>query len=189
MSNPWDIPPWPAEGDKNSDQLFASVGKTLTLWELVEEELANLFSVFVGNDTTYPATDPAIRAYGTIISAISRTEMIGAAGKAFFLPDPTNPLADEAGEIIKLAKGWAGRRNDVAHGRVGTLQSRGGYLLFPSLYNSKKHPLGDKPTFVYSSAELATFQVAFDELRKRINFYRRILGRTRIASLRIPPEQ
>jgi len=101
--------------------------------------------------------------------------MLSAAATAYFAPDPLSPLADEAKTIINQVNGWAVRRNDIAHGRVGTIQSRPGYLLYPSLYNTKKHPIGAKPTFLYSSAELNDFKNSFVQIQKLSIFFGALL--------------
>jgi hypothetical protein len=115
--------------------------------------------------------------------------MLSAAATAYYALDPLSPMADEAKTIINKVNGWAARRNDIAHGRVGTIQSRPGYLLYPSLYNTKKHPMGAKPTFIYSSAELNGFKDSFVELQKRINFFRRIIARSPKPSPETQPQQ
>lgn len=157
--------------------MFVSVGRSLSSWELIEEELANIFAILVGNKAEYPSSEPAVRAYGTVISSQARLNMLSAAATAYFAPDPEAALSFEAETLINQVRGWSGRRNEIAHGRVARLQSRPGYCLIPSLYNTKKHPFGEKPTYVYSSVEINEFNRRFIDLLKRANFYRRILGR------------
>jgi len=176
MPNPWDYPPWPERGDDDINTIFAAVGRAMTYWETVEEELANTFSILVGNRAAYPATEPAIRAYGTVISSIARTKMLSAAATAYFANDPDSPLAEEIRSIISHANGWAARRNDIAHGRVGRIQSRPGYLLFPSLYNTKKHPVGAKPIYLFSSVEINEIHGQFRQLQTRIYAFRLTLS-------------
>jgi hypothetical protein len=176
MPNPWDCPPWPERGDDNINIIFAAVGRALTYWETVEEELANIFSILVGNRATYPATEPAIRAYGTVISSISRTKMLSAAATSYFAGDLKGTLAQEIKDIIDHANGWAARRNDIAHGRVGKIKSRPGYLLFPSLYNTKKHPVGARPTYLFSSTEINDIHGNFRQLQTRIYAFRLALA-------------
>jgi hypothetical protein len=147
--NPWD-PPFARTADANEDDIFKAVGKALTNWEFVEEALARIFAALVGT-VAYPRAGPAVRAYGSIISFRSRVEMIEWAGDAFFSLPPPSQFQSDLYPLMTECKDWSQRRNDIAHGRVWPSPDLGGYLLFPSLYNTKKQKLFQPPAFCYSS--------------------------------------
>jgi hypothetical protein len=169
MPNPWDVPPHTSTPNKDLTELHAAMGRCLTTWELVENDIAEIFAVFTGSNA--PGSQPAIRAYGTIISFMSRAQMVEAAADAYFHLNPDQALSDEFWDIMKAAKGWAGRRNDVAHAIVVPMPSDPspeGFALYPGLYNSKKWSMsGEEPAFTYSSVEIDGFGRQFDVLWKR----------------------
>ena len=193
MPNPWDIPPWPDFGDEKPDTIFRAVGQALSTWEVVEDSLADFFAFLVGPfSRSYPETTPAIRAYGSIISFNARCEMISAAAKGFFHKHKHEEFEAEFRTLVKAANGWASRRNDLAHGRVGRLQSRPGYFLYPGLYNSRKHPVGEPPAYVYNADEIHKFIAGFELLYGDLNAYRKRVfawQREQIrVQLRLPPQ-
>jgi hypothetical protein len=172
MTHPWDAPPWAEYGDPDADTLYKAVGKALTSWELVEEVMARLFALFTSTTHQYPHSAPAIRAYGSVISFKGRSDMVKEAGKCFFhgyQNDRACPIESDFQPFLTECNGWAGRRNDVAHGRVGQLPN--GYFLVPGLYNTKKQPLGEDAAYCYNSGQLATFAVAFEDLYDRVSEY------------------
>jgi hypothetical protein len=172
MCNPWDIPPWPDRGDDEPDQLYRAVGKALTSWELIEEVMARLFGLFTSTTHQYPQTAPAIRAYGSVMSFNGRAEMVVEAGRCFFhgyRDDRTCPFESHFEPFVKECKGWSGRRNDLAHGRVGHVPN--GYFLFPGLYNTRKQPLGEDPKYCYNSGQITKFSDGFEDLYDRLSEY------------------
>ena len=188
MGNPWDVPPVPERGDDKPETIYTAVGHALSTWELVEEELASLFALLVGSAPRNPETQGAMRAYGSIVSSKSRVDMLNAAAKGFFHgwanPEIMKTFDDEFRELMTLAGGWAGRRNDVAHGRVGRRFKRDDCTLLPGLYNSKKFTLSGTPSYEYSSKEIIVFEVSFDLLSTLFRDYWYRLLDARYPSLR-----
>jgi hypothetical protein len=188
MPNPWEVPPFPERGEEAPEPLYTAVGHALSTWELVEEELASLFALMVGQARRSPETQPAIRAYGAIVSFTSRADMLAAASKGFFLAWPNEAtmttFEEEFRELMKMASGWSGRRNDLAHGRVNTFTSIKGYCLAPGLYNSKKNTVGNKPSYIYTATHVATFQRQFEFLFSLLRDYWYRLLEARHPSLR-----
>lgn len=87
QTKPWHLPAREADGDESPDQLYTAVGKALSNWEQIENQLANLFATLVGAKIkANPA--PAVRAYGTIVSFKSRSAMLDAAARAYFYSRP-----------------------------------------------------------------------------------------------------
>jgi hypothetical protein len=170
--NPWDAPAWPEKGDQDVNQIYKAVGKTLSSWEMVEEVVARLFGLFTSTTYQYPQMAPAIRAYGSITSFGVRAKMVIEAGRCFFnqFPDERKcPLESNLQPFITECEQWAGRRNDVAHGRAEHLPS--GYFLLPGLYHRQKQPLGEDPKYCYNSDQISKFSEAFEDLYDRVSEY------------------
>lgn len=85
MANPWDVQPLAGPGDQREETLYAAVGRALSRWEELEEDLADLFAGFVGSkERVHDSNNPACRAYGSIPNFNSRADMLSAAADAFF---------------------------------------------------------------------------------------------------------
>jgi hypothetical protein len=167
MSQPWDIPSTPATGDTHEDAISLAVGRALTSWEFVEEELAQIFAILVNADMSDLERAPAVRAYGSIMTARGRAEMLEAAGIAYFYNNPKDQVESEFSSVLQHYRGFSARRNDIAHGRVGqdSQNPAQGWYLYPGLYNSKKYPIGGQPPkYLYSSNEINRFNEGFQKL-------------------------
>ena len=123
MSNPWDIPPHPSNGDFDESALFASIGRALTEWEQVEAACAELFAVLVSVSQRSAQHAPAIRAYGTVISFKARCEMLKAAATAYFHHRRKKKVRFEKQlkTLIDECLSFSARRNEIAHGQVSML--------------------------------------------------------------------
>jgi hypothetical protein len=146
----------------NEDDLYKAIAKALTDWEFVEEALARIFAAFTGT-VAYPQPGPSVSAYGAIISFKSRIEMIQAAAKSFFAFALTCPVQSNFQPLMIKCLNWSDRRNDMAHGRVWGHDRHSGYLLFPSLFNTKRQK-NQVPTYCYSSREVKALSLAFQNL-------------------------
>ena len=145
--HPWDPRPAASVGDLSEDALFSAVGRSLTEWENVETECAELFAVLVSARKKSVLWVPAIRAYGSIVSFTARCEMLRQASLPYFHTRNKKKLQfeDKFKSLINEVLQYAGRRNEIAHGQVTKVFSyrRGGsksdgYYLIPSLFNPKK---------------------------------------------------
>jgi hypothetical protein len=170
---PWDIRPKHTTGDGTADDVFRAVGMALTRWEFVEVALADIFTIFIGAPEISPPSEPAVRAYGSIPGFKSRVDMVDAAGEAFFHIDTRErdkkiieghaKQRAEFVELLKAIRGFADRRNDIAHGIVHARKSES--YLGPPLYNAKKYPITPNRVTVY---ERATYRYG----RHDIDYYR-----------------
>jgi hypothetical protein len=132
---PSDVLPLPDIGDKDPDAIFVAVGRALTLWEGVEDQLADLFAVLTGNASGKPAS-PAKRAYGTIAAFRGRQEMVATAAEAFFSnlsPEDADAaiaatVKAEVRSLLKSANDFSARRNEIAHGQVKKVEVSGPLL-------------------------------------------------------------
>jgi hypothetical protein len=174
-NNPWDILPMPEKGDEKGETLFAAVGNALTRWEELEEELADIFAVFVGAPTLglVLAREPAVRAYGSINNFYGRAEALEAAASSYFTANKAAAAELEADlrGLMKKCRNFAGQRNNIAHGRKNFLPTKGHYLL-PAFYNTRKYPTEPVPSYAYTSKEIdyyAGWFGALTETAQRLN--------------------
>jgi len=129
-----------------------------------------MFAYFIGNFKTRTGR----RAYNAVRSFEGRSEMLRAASETYFHESPNAERQQDFKKIFKLAKGFAPRRNDIAHGIVGaflgfphgssaTLPMT--YGLYPSLAAYKDRDHEEAPEYCYTSVELAYFTDAFWRLQ------------------------
>jgi hypothetical protein len=188
---PWDRPEPIEPGDATPEPLYTAVGKALSNWEKIENQLANLFASFVGAQIKWrPA--PAVRAYGTIVSFKSRAAMLDAAAKAYFHSRPKLGVDDRWRDLLRELEGFSDRRNDIAHGIVEALyrqenESKIEYFLMPGLYVSKKYPTDEPPAYWFTSAQVLQLAEQFSDLAASVRFLRFALVTKRRTSPRIPP--
>ena len=177
MPNPWDVPSSAPlrPGVKDEDEIFVSVGRALSRWEGLEAEVSGVYAaIATGSDERHIA--PTIRAFGTITNTSSRAEMIAHAAEAFFHAHPAMQLEAELKDILKRYRGWAGRRNDIAHGcstasdhpdytdeNQPTITT---YCLCPSHGHSRKWALSMEPLYHYIPFEIDAFGVSFNALKR-----------------------
>lgn len=138
MTNPWDRPPLPKEGDADQDTTYAAVGRVLSAWEAIEGELSNIFAIFIGKMWTAEAYDD-YRAKGK--TTHRRLETIEKAAKVYFVKMPNQQAEGAFCRLVKYAKGFADRRHEVAHGIVRPLQWYG------SLLPNVKPPIDGRPRY------------------------------------------
>ncbi len=109
MRQPWDVPPTPAYGDSHEDAISIAVGRALTAWEFLEEELAEIFAIMVNAEMADLERVPAIRAYGSVITARGRADMLEAAAEAYFVNKPDEQLKSEFDSVLAHYRGYSGR--------------------------------------------------------------------------------
>ncbi|MBR1142291.1 hypothetical protein [Bradyrhizobium sp. AUGA SZCCT0431] len=177
---PWKVL-WPGDrgatkGDSERDTLLAAVGFALSTWEMMEEELALLFSELIGAKWG----GPAVRAYGSVSNFYGRADMLSAAAEAFFyeattgrikIAGPDREVAHtqpEFGDLMKHCRQFSARRNDIAHGRYFNHPDLG-YFLRPALYNSKKFDFDEHMfgSYSYTSFEINAYRDHFSILIQR----------------------
>jgi hypothetical protein len=171
--NPWDRRPWPTSGTKSLSKLYASVGQTLSQWERYEDVLSRIFSALVTDGHTIPSQ----RAYTAVRTFEGRSEMLKAASAAYFTMWPNDKLQAEFKNILKDAKNYAPRRNEIAHGTVDHFEPwpiirphrsgyrpKASYALYPSYANFKDRDITGVPSYCYTSPELDYFYRQFYNL-------------------------
>jgi hypothetical protein len=146
VPNPYDVLPPPERGDKSSATIFRNIGQALTLWELIEEHLADIFSIMLGGGTGFHVS-PAQRSYGAIVTYKARAEMLSAASQVYFKMFPHADFPGELKALLVEVGRFSARRNEIAHGSVKQWsvsskdfeieQDRTWYLM-PAVYNTSK---------------------------------------------------
>jgi hypothetical protein len=177
MSNPWDVRPWAEQGDKSENDVFVAVGKALSHWELAEQAIAGLFTLLTVGSYHAPRV-PALRAYSSVISSANRIQMVSAALDSWLREWQDCPVGGNAVTVLQECRGWAGRRNDVAHGLVDRFidEFQKGWFLVPGLYSRKgRSPLG-KMDYRYNASIVNGFSEEFLELHNRLNEVTSMMG-------------
>lgn len=168
MANPWDIPPTKARGDKTPVPIYTAVGLAMSAWEFIETDLSSMFAVFSGA-TTWTATAPAVRAYGSIVSYRARREALTAAARAFFKVHHMPREQRSFKIVLKKCDGWSDRRNDIAHGlalRVTSIAP--GYFLWPTPSNTRKYHIDStEPAYRYRASQIKKIAFSFKKVRKQ----------------------
>jgi hypothetical protein len=110
----WDKLPPPAQGDKDAHAIYAAMGKALDIWNQFEEALAQIFSFMVSESDT----EPAERAYGSVVMFRGRKEMVEATADAFFFlrPETGTNFHSALKKLLLDGLNFAPRRNEIAHG-------------------------------------------------------------------------
>ena len=177
-ANPWDVPPLPPYGDWSEVEIYASVGRALSQWELFEIAFADLFAAFL-TPSTYSL--PAQRAYGSIVTSRGRVEMVRAAGTAYFAAMPSKEHELAFDDTCKAVRNFGARRNEIAHGIVSAYSATDGPVrglaLVPPRYASNKLTLNasenpmrfdpsEHPKYAYTSVEINYFADRFQEMAK-----------------------
>lgn len=170
MSNPWDNQPWAERGENSENDVYVAVGKALSHWELLEQAIAGLFTlVTVGS--YYAPSAPTLRAYSSVTSSGNRIQMVRAALEGWLRDWKDCPLREKSLGILKECSGWAGRRNDIAHGLVDRFadEFEKGWFLLPGLYSKKGRNEVGKIDYRYNAEIIHNFSDRFLELHNRLN--------------------
>lgn len=152
MLDPWAPRPPATKGDLDPDLLFSQIGQALTEWAHVETACAEIYAVLVQAPRRRPFESPALRAYGSLPSISTQSQLIRYAGKAFFHTRPRKrPLQKPLEKLLDRLGDYGARRNEIAHGYVAQVflqkskQAKGlqnvGYFLLPVLSATKKFDL------------------------------------------------
>ncbi len=162
MSNLWDRPPLTRNGDEEQDVTYAYVGRILSRWEALEFELSRLYSWFCGETDE---TDLE-REYGNGRIFNERADILSAKAKEHFVRNPDQKSEATFDELLKQARGYAARRNDIAHGilfRIDeitlfreclkpNLLHRPHHAIIPPLFAVRSHTSTGYPEFAYASS-------------------------------------
>ena len=185
MSDPWDIPPFPDRGDEDEDSVYRGVGYAMSEWERVEVELAELYTIAIER----PNELQSIKDYGTPTNFDQRVTQLCTKTHAWFARNSApQDLEAKFDELVRIVRGWAARRNDIAHGIVQPMhhqlryiqqvidEGRTRYALVPAFYTHRKHDMNYRPNYCYSAAELEAIVVGFFSARQAVAHFRRLIS-------------
>ena len=185
MSNPWDLPPIPIEGDHVDGPIYEGVGRALSNWEKLELQLARLYSWF---ETKNRFDQEAIGRYGKPPNFRARLSALERSGEGHSRLYPDQNIEAEFFKLRCCVEKFAARRNDIAHGIVLALPWMGvnfslplTFALFPPDFKHTKYAPGKLPTYALVSADLLRFSAAFHDLGARSARLLHQLERTRGA--------
>jgi hypothetical protein len=152
VPNPFAERPKPAQPDSDAKALAQGVGGVCACWEAAETAFANLFNAIIRPQRESPALR---RAYGAIISAKTRREMIETSAEEFFNTFPNAELHQKLTDLMIVYGAACSRRNDVAHGIIIGTEAKG-YHLEANFYTSKRESKTKSP-YAYNSQQLFAF--------------------------------
>jgi hypothetical protein len=179
----WDRPPLPRRGDPHEDITFSYVGRVVTAWEAVEFELSRLYTWFRGSldDTSL------MRDYGAGRIFRERAERLNAAAEKFFISQPSQEVERQFFDLLLQTKGYAERRNDIAHGMVFQIDhishfrrrmkikhlGQDHFAVIPPLYANRFHNEAGLPSFAYTSVEMSRLISRFSRIRSHAKEFRK----------------
>jgi hypothetical protein len=190
------------QGDASPDTTYCAVGRSLSTWGLLEDQFAILFATFldVGLDAGGAGTTAAVRAFGSIITANSRSDVLTSAAEAYFSAHQEPVLQAAFKTLMRRYRKAAGRRNEIAHGVVLGRARSGyasifyydngpatlpngyrdeGYYLFPSTYATRKRTLDHQPDYWFSSSDIAHYTAQFLLMREEASAFQTSLAEAR----------
>ena len=182
---PWERLPEPERGDPDMQQTFAAVGEALTEWNEFEHHLANLFCDLIGLGILAMASSrSAARAFGSVRTFEGRLEMIQAASEVYATVSKFPVLQTLTKPTATKWRGFAERRNEIAHGTVQKFVTGSstqweptlGFCVMPFWYEFRKYRLDTKHVYFYGSTELRYFANQFKQLQDSVLILRRYMA-------------
>lgn len=204
MDKPWDRPKNTLipnrQGNRRSAPIFTALGRAVSDWEGVAAALGSVFFATLDQSSRDKPYDLPEEAFVNVKNVNTRADQLLAAWKKFkapYLESPTTRLIvakidNDLTDTIIAVRGWAGRRNDLAHGYVTqawapdytndeqplTIQ----YALCPSHARVGKWLHGE-PEYNYLASDIAVIAVAFRDLDEKLE---RIAGQIEKLRLEYP---
>jgi hypothetical protein len=170
------IPSSSNRGESTTASIHTSVGKALSEWEHMESGLTRLFQLFCESPSF-----AAARAYGTIESSFSKSNLLRAAMEVFFASRDAidSELYKDSKSLLSAYQKGQEYRNNIAHGiAVGFRLKDGphsGYFLCPPSYATKK-VAKINPREIYLLG--ASYWYKADDILHYSNRYTEILAET-----------
>ena len=152
-------------------------------WEGVSASTAMLFSSLLDIEEVYSPNGNPVEAFGSVSKVHERAKQISIQAARFFNADfgikahEALSLKSEIKSLLEAYRGWAERRNDLAHGYVTQAQGPDyaneeqptitTYSLCPSHARLPRWR-NSEPEYNYVASEIADFASAFRSLDERI---------------------
>jgi len=187
MTEPWDRPPYPSQGDTAEDITFAGVGRVISQWESIESELSHLYALFTGTQFKYESYEAS---YATGKTTQGRLQTAEKAADKFFQRKPHQKFEGEFCRLIKIISGFSERRHDVAHGIVQPFQwyltivpkhnlkfdTPFQFCVVPPHYQVKSITTKNLPKYIYTSVELMELEKKLYNLLVELILFKSNLG-------------
>jgi hypothetical protein len=182
---PWDALPKEEQGDEDLEKLFASVGRALSTWEMMEGVLGWIFGYLCGASQEGPA-----RAYGVVASMNGRIDMLKEVFSCF--EGRNNHELVAFPKFLDRVRQYGARRNEIAHGMAVSYTFNNdprGFFWCPPHYNSRKRPsraaINDAwrtgggeawlesgmGRYTYNSAQIGYYTNEFQKLREQASIF------------------
>ncbi|SLN46099.1 hypothetical protein [Roseisalinus antarcticus] len=180
---PWARPEFSAipnrPGDREAEPLYAALGHAVSDWEGVNAVTAALHRALLLDDDRDSFESAEIEAFGGLNNVHRRAKELSDLSKGFFgaafgdQQDEANEICKEIASLLAAYRGWAERRNDLAHGYVTRADGPdyyqedqpivATYALCPSHARIPKWPFGE-PDYNYVAEDISSFAAAFRAL-------------------------
>lgn len=184
---PWSRPKYSAypnrPGDRRRTPIYTALGRAVSNWEGVSAATATLFLSLVETENGSSQNGNLVEGLGGVSKVHERAKQISSQADHFFnadfgaRTDEARSLGNEIRSLMAAYRGWAERRNDLAHGYVTLAQGPDyareeqptitTYSLCPSHARLPKWH-NSEPEFNYVAKEIADFASAFRSLDKQI---------------------
>jgi hypothetical protein len=164
--NPWDRPR-PPEDDSipvsTEEQLYFAIGRALSEWSNVENELCNLFVMLYSGKQGYAA----YKMYGSLPSTVARLNALKVTAEALYAEKPEH--AGYAKSLFSLTERFLGRRNDIAHGLIVRRITEGRASLMELHFNQKHaNQRARKAVYEYEAQHILECGEQFEYLSREL---------------------
>jgi hypothetical protein len=163
----WDrLPATTSDTDENT--LYLAVGRALTEWEKVEEQLWVLYRAFL--DLT---TQPSImeKGYRSSLQFDQRKTKLEDAAELYFTHHPDSQLRALFEEALTYAERFVSRRNDIAHGMVMSLKENDGrvtFLLYPPFHSPPAKVTRSNAAYTFNSTIIDRYIIGFEATYRKV---------------------
>lgn len=164
MNNPWDVRPRQPQGDPTPDLIFHRIGYSLTVWEMLESQIGEMYDCLVsGGKCRHDSNRAGFMSFRSVTSSSARAQLAEAA-VSYALKEST--YRDRVSQLFVAVKGFGQRRNEIAHGYVAGLGEFGFYLVPNNTNASKvftKGPMKGTVKYQYTAEDVDWYLHGFDQ--------------------------
>ena len=129
-------------GDANQMETLAAVGRALTVWEAMEDNLATMCVIFSGLSEDAKGNYAFRRLFGSIdLSGVRRNALNNMAEIYFGQSEDGKAMTRRLNALMNAISNASRRRDDIAHGTVVAFAGNRpvGSFLLPAGYNSERN--------------------------------------------------
>lgn len=170
-------------GDREAEPLYTALGRAVSDWEGVNAVTAALHRALMLDGDRDSFSSVEIEAFGGLNNIHKRAKKLSDLSGKFFSAvfgdqqDEAEEICNAISPLFAAYRGWAERRNDLAHGYVTRADGPDyynedqpivtTYALCPSHARTPKWPHGE-PEYNYVAEEISAFAAAFRALDVKI---------------------